>query len=121
VIARRVEAVRDIQLDRFKGTRVHCNAHMTPRHIRKYCEFDATGSRMLELVSDRTGLSARSYSRILKMARTIADLDGSENIREQHIAEEVQYRSLDRKTVSTSYPAGSLCTNPCPMPMACGR
>jgi magnesium chelatase family protein len=98
VIARRVEAARDIQLERFKGTRVHCNAQMTPRHIRKYCELDNAGNRMLELVTDRLGLSARSYNRILKVSRTIADLDASENIHEQHLAEAIQYRSLDRKT-----------------------
>ncbi len=98
VIAKRVEAARDIQLERFKGTKVHCNAQMTPRHIRKYCELDAAGNRMLELVTDRLGLSARSYNRILKVSRTIADLDNSENIREQHLAEAIQYRSLDRKT-----------------------
>ena len=98
-IAARVEACRNLQLERFKGTKIHCNAHMAPRHIRKYCELDAAGNRMLELVTDRLGLSARSYTRILKVARTIADLDGSENIKEQHLAEAIQYRSLDRKTV----------------------
>lgn len=97
VIARRVEVARDIQLERFKGTKVHCNAHMTPRHIRKYCELDNAGNRMLELVTDRLGLSARSYNRILKVSRTIADLDNAESIREQHLAEAIQYRSLDRK------------------------
>jgi len=72
---------------------------MTPRFIKKHCELDASGNRMLELVTDRLGFSARTYNRILKVARTIADLDGSEDIHEQHIAEAIQYRSLDRKTV----------------------
>jgi magnesium chelatase family protein len=71
---------------------------MPPRLIKKYCEPDAAGHRLLELVTDRLGLSARSYTRILKVARTIADLDGSEHIREQHLSEAIQYRSLDRKT-----------------------
>jgi magnesium chelatase family protein len=97
-IAARVERSRHIQRERFKGTKVHSNAQMTPRHIRKHCELDAAGNRMLELVTDRLGLSARSYTRILKVARTIADLDSAENVREQHLAEAIQYRSLDRKS-----------------------
>ncbi len=97
VIAARVERSREIQLERYRGTRIHCNAQMTPRFIKKHCELDAAGNRMLELVTDRLGFSARTYNRILKVARTIADLDDSENIREQHIAEAIQYRSLDRK------------------------
>jgi magnesium chelatase family protein len=72
---------------------------MTPHFIKKHCELDAAGNRMLGLVTDRLGFSARTYNRIFKVARTIADLDGSENIHEQHIAEAIQYRSLDRKTV----------------------
>ncbi len=97
-IGSRVEQAREVQRERFRGTKVHSNAQMTPRFIKKFCEPDAAGSRLLELVTDRLGLSARSYSRILKVARTIADLAGSDSIREQHIAEAIQYRSLDRKT-----------------------
>ncbi len=97
-IAARVERCRSLQLDRFKGTKVHCNAQMPPRFIKKFCEPDAAGHRLLEMVTDRLGLSARSYTRILKVARTIADMEGSETIREQHLAEAIQYRSLDRKT-----------------------
>ena len=97
-IARRVERAREIQLARFRGTKVHCNAHMTPRQIRKFCEPDAGGHRLLEVVTEKLGFSARAYTRILKVARTIADLEGTESIREQHIAEAIQYRSLDRKT-----------------------
>ncbi|MDD2366688.1 MAG: ATP-binding protein [Desulfuromonadaceae bacterium] len=96
-IAKRVEHSRELQLERYKGTKIHCNAQMTPRFIKKYCELDASGNRMLELVTDRLGFSARTYTRILKVARTIADLDGSTTIHEQHIAEAIQYRSLDRK------------------------
>ena len=84
--------------ERYKGTKIHCNAQMTPRFIKKFCELDANGNRMLELVTDRLGFSARTYNRILKVARTIANLDGSASIHEQHIAEAIQYRSLDRKS-----------------------
>jgi magnesium chelatase family protein len=98
-IARRVETAREIQLARFRGTKVHCNAHMTSRQIRKYCEPDSGGHRLLEVVTEKLGFSARAYTRILKVARTIADLEGAEGIRESHIAEAIQYRSLDRKTV----------------------
>jgi len=97
-IAERVQQARNVQLERFKGTKVHCNAQMGSRHIRKYCEPDGAGHRLLEAVTDKLGLSARAYTRILKVARTIADLGGSENIGEQHLAEAIQYRSLDRKT-----------------------
>jgi len=96
-IARRVENSRRSQLERYRGTKIHCNAQMPPRLIRKYCELDAAGNRMMELVTDRLGFSARTYNRILKVARTIADLGGNEHIREEHIAEAIQYRSLDRK------------------------
>jgi len=98
-IAKRVETARHIQLERFKGTKVHCNAQMAPRQIRKFCEPDAGGHRLLEVVTEKLGFSARAYTRILKVARTIADLEGTESIREQHIAEAIQYRSLDRKSI----------------------
>ncbi|MSM41543.1 MAG: YifB family Mg chelatase-like AAA ATPase [Geobacter sp.] len=97
-IGRRVEQCRSLQQERFRNTRVHCNAQMPPRFIKKHCEPDAAGHRLLELVTDRLGLSARSYTRILKVARTIADLEGSEQIREQHLSEAIQYRTLDRRT-----------------------
>ncbi|RII31126.1 MAG: ATP-dependent protease [Geobacter sp.] len=96
-ISRRVERSRHIQQQRYSGTKIHCNAQMTPRFIKKFCELDANGNRMLEMVTDRLGFSARTYNRILKVARTIADLEGSDHIHEQHIAEAIQYRSLDRK------------------------
>ena len=98
-IGRRVEQCRELQQERFKGTKYHCNAQMPPRFIKKYCEPDPAGHRLLEMVTDRLGLSARSYTRILKVARTIADLDANEHIREQHLSEAIQYRSLDRKTM----------------------
>ena len=89
-VALRVEQFRNIQLERYKGTKIHCNAQMTPHFIKKYCELAAAGNRMLELVTDRLGFSARTYNRILKVSRTIADLVGSEHIREEHIAEAIQ-------------------------------
>jgi magnesium chelatase family protein len=98
-IAARVAKARSIQLERFKGTKVHSNSQMASRHIRKYCEPDANGHRLLEVVTEKLGLSARAYTRILKVARTIADLDGSERVLEQHLGEAIQYRSLDRKTI----------------------
>ena len=97
-IAARVTQARNLQQERFKGTKVHCNAQMNARLIKKHCELDQNGHRMLELAGEKLGFSARSYSRILKVARTIADLAGSEAIRDQHLAEAIQYRSLDRKT-----------------------
>ncbi len=98
-VAGRVERSRAIQSERYRGTRIHCNAQMTPRFIKKYCELDEAGNRMLEMITDRLGFSARTYNRILKVARTIADLGGSDRIRDEHIAEAIQYRSLDRKTM----------------------
>jgi len=96
-ICRRLERSRKVQQERFRGSKVNCNSQMTPRFIKRFCEPDDAGNRMLELVTDRLGLSARTYNRILKVARTIADLEGSEGIRENHISEAIQYRSLDRK------------------------
>lgn len=97
-IASRVEEAREIQRERYKPSKIHANAQMSPRLIRKHCELDAAGSRLLEMVTDRLGLSARSYTRLLKVARTIADLERSDSVREQHLSEAIQYRSLDRKT-----------------------
>lgn len=97
IIAARVIQARAIQQQRFSGSKIHCNAQMNSRLIRKHCELDQAGHRMLELAGDRLGFSARSYSRILKVARTVADLAGSPTILEPHLAEAIQYRSLDRK------------------------
>lgn len=96
-IRERVQAARDIQNARFRGTDVNCNANITPDMIRDVCRLSQKASDMLEKVFDRLGLSARAYDKILKVARTVADMDESEIIDAKHIALAVQFRSLDRK------------------------
>ena len=96
-IRKRVNNARKIQQERFKGTPVKCNAKMTPSMTRKYCRIDEKEKAFLETSFEKLGLSARAYDKILRVARTIADLDGSENIELIHLSEAVQYRSLDRK------------------------
>lgn len=96
-IRKRVIAARKIQEKRFKGTDITCNALITPDKLQKLCPMDEAAERILKSVFDRLGLSARAYDRILKVARTAADLDGSEVIRKQHVAQAAQFRSLDRK------------------------
>jgi magnesium chelatase family protein len=95
-IRERVEAARVIQHERFRGARVRCNAEMTTRHLRKYCELSPPSRTLLTQAIDRLGLSARAHDRILKVSRTIADLAHSEKIESGHVAEAVQYRALDR-------------------------
>ncbi|AJF05337.1 YifB family Mg chelatase-like AAA ATPase [Geoalkalibacter subterraneus] len=99
VIRARVEAARAIQRERLAPFNLHCNARMQARHIRRFCALDDQGQKLLESVTDRLGLSARSYARILKISRTIADLAGREKIATEHLAEAIQYRGLDRKVV----------------------
>ena len=96
-IKKRVNAARAIQIERFKGSNVTCNAKMTPSMTRKFCRLDDMSKKLLESCFENLGLSARAYDKILRISRTIADLDGSENIELAHITEAVQYRSLDRK------------------------
>ncbi len=97
IVRARVEAARTLQRERFLKEGVHCNARMRPRHLHRFCRLDTPGQVLLEKVTDRLGLSARSYTRILKVARTIADLAGSEPIETAHLAEAIQYRSMDRR------------------------
>ncbi len=96
-IRARVGVARAIQTRRLAPAGLYANAGMGARHIRKFCPLDEQGETLLEMVTERLGLSARTYSRILKVARTIADLAGKEDIRQDHLAEAIQYRGLDRK------------------------
>ena len=97
-IRERVIAARERQLNRFAaaGERIYCNAQMGSRQIRACCELSTDCERLLERAMLQQGLSARAHDRILKVARTIADLDGAEQIDSKHIAEAIQYRTLDR-------------------------
>ena len=95
-IRERVIRARERQRVRFRGGRVFANAQMTPRLIREHCGVDAESEGMLEGAMKRLGLSARAYDRILKVSRTIADLEGFDDIRPAHVGEAVGYRSLDR-------------------------
>ncbi len=97
-IRERVNQARQIQHLRLKPFGLQANSQMQARHIRKFCVLDQAGETLMEQVTDRMGLSARSYTRILKLARTIADLACSEQIEQQHLAEAIRYRGLDRKT-----------------------
>ena len=96
-VAARVAAARSVQLERYKGTSLFCNAQLDSSSIRKYCVPDAEGSHLLHTAADSMHMSMRAYHRILKVARTIADLAGEETISSVHIAEAVQYRELDQK------------------------
>jgi magnesium chelatase family protein len=97
VIRERVIKARKIQEERFKDQKgIHCNAMMTEKMVHQYAEPDAASLDMLRMAMERLKLSARAYSRILKVARTIADLDGSEKVQSNHIAEAIGYRNLDR-------------------------
>ena len=93
VIRRRVNAAREVQKQRFSGTEVSCNAYMPPAMIGQFCALDAAGERLMQSAFDRLGLTGRSHDRILRMARTIADLEGAARIEAPHLAEAIQYRS----------------------------
>ena len=97
-IRARVLAARAIQSERFAGeANIHCNAQMASRLLRKYCRLDETSQTMLEQAMTRLGLSARAYDRILKVSRTIADLEGSADITANHLREAISYRELDKE------------------------
>ena len=88
-----MEAARQIQRQRYAGTGVTCNARLTPALLKKYCVLTPEADRLLAAAYERMGLSGRSYDRLLRVARTIADLDGSAEIQPQHLAEAIQYRT----------------------------
>ncbi len=96
-IKARVDAARAIQLARLKGTGVRCNAEIPPEQLHEICVLESAAEDVLKAAFERFGLSARAYDRVLKVARTIADLDGAEKISAAHAAEAVRYRTLDRK------------------------
>ena len=96
-IRQRVEAAREIQARRFHAhPEIHCNAMMSSSMVREFCQVDHAGANLLEMAMKKLGLSARAYDRILKVARTMADLAGSACIDNSHLAEAIQFRLLDR-------------------------
>ncbi len=96
-IRERVNRARKLQEERYKGSGITCNARLTPAMLEKYCILSPEAEKALRLAFERMGLSARAYDRLLKVARTIADLDGAERIETPHIMQAIQFRSLDRK------------------------
>jgi magnesium chelatase family protein len=99
IIRERVRTARNIQSVRFEqDDALSCNAQMPSRMVRDLCVIDQIGTKLLKTAMERLQLSARAYDRILKVSRTVADLAGSENIKAEHLAEAIQFRTLDRET-----------------------
>ena len=96
IIRERVQRARHIQQERFTQAQIYCNANMESRHLREFCKVDDAAQELLRVAITQLGLSARAYDRILKVARTIADLAASPTIEAEHVSEAIQYRSLDR-------------------------
>ena len=96
-IKKRVNEARNIQRERYKKYKIYSNAQLTAGMLSEFCRLDESANNILKMAFDRMGLSARAHSRILKVARTIADLSGDKDISSVHIAEAIQYRNLDRK------------------------
>jgi magnesium chelatase family protein len=97
MIRTRVMNAKKIQEKRFSGESISFNSQMKPKHLKKYCRLDKCSLTLIESAFKTMSLSTRAYSKILKVARTIADLDNSSNVEERHVAEAIQYRVLDRK------------------------
>ena len=95
-IKKRVIAARQIQYERFKNLNIYCNCQMGSKEIKKYCLIETSAKNLLKAAIEKLGFSARAYDRILKVARTVADLDNSQMIKSHHIAEAIKYRSLDK-------------------------
>jgi magnesium chelatase family protein len=98
-VRNRVQKAREIQRRRFGGNATRLNARMTGKQLREFCPLGEESQRLLEMAVDRLGLSARAYTRVLKVARTIADLEGEAGVQPQHVSEAIQYRALDRSAV----------------------
>lgn len=96
-IKKRVDRIRKLQNERFKGTGITCNAKITPAYLADFCPMDDDSKKTIQRAFDSLGLSARAYNRIVKVARTVADMDNSEVIQSKHVLESIRYRSLDRK------------------------
>jgi magnesium chelatase family protein len=97
IIRARVVGAREMQINRFKGLKnIFCNSDMATKELRNFCKLDSASEELLKMAMTRLGLSARAYDRNIKVSRTIADLELSNNILPQHISEAIQYRSLDR-------------------------
>ncbi|MDW7971724.1 MAG: YifB family Mg chelatase-like AAA ATPase [Thermodesulfovibrio sp.] len=97
-VRERVIRARQIQLKRFKNEGIYCNAYMKTKHLKRFCKIDEKSHQIIQSAMEKLGLSARAYTKIIKVARTIADLEGSEYIKTQHISEAIQYRSLERQS-----------------------
>ena len=95
-IRKRVIEARQRQLKRFKGKKIYFNAQMGTKEVKKFCQVDDQGKELLEMAVNRLGFSARAYARVLKVARTIADLNDEENISTVHVSEAIQYRMMDK-------------------------
>lgn len=96
-IRQRVNQARLLQLERYKNDNIFSNSQLTTKNINKYCKLDSKGKKLIKEAFNKLGLSARAYNKVLKVARTIADLEGKETIEHHHLAEAIQYRNLDRK------------------------
>ncbi len=96
-IRKRVETARQVQLQRFESSKTFFNAGMNTKQLKAHCALDEASRQIMALAIDKMGLSARAHDRILKVSRTIADLEGAADITSEHVAEAIQYRSLDRE------------------------